>query len=183
MSGIEEVKNRLKRRRLHSNLNYSEELSESQVSDLAQQNNQLYEPWPDQATVCPNCKGTKWVGYEGGFGDDCPMCKGKGKLPNQSSRLLTDREALVALNKYPTHRGERVELRHPVQEYIRIIEAQDTKTASIKDEVDRKDDARIEALIESVIRYLDDKLGFDYSGIRTKEIKALKANPTSEVEG
>ncbi len=45
-----------------------------------------------------------------------------------NDRLLTNGEALKALQKYPIHGGQKVELAHPVTEYIRIMEAQDAKT-------------------------------------------------------
>lgn len=47
-----------------------------------------------------------------------------------TDRLLTDKEALVALNQYPTHSGYVVRLPHdrPLQDFIRVMEAQDIKS-------------------------------------------------------
>jgi len=96
------------------------------IADLI---NQLYEPQPDQSTICPNCKGRKWVGYEGGFGDDCPMCKGKGKLPDQSSRLLSDVKIQEIQLRFVRFKGDKTD----VGEGRALAEAQRDLTASIKD--------------------------------------------------
>ncbi len=134
---------------------------------LADQINQLYEPQPD---LCPECEGQKWIwvnhGSNGYQQDECPTCKGTSK-PDQSSRLLTNKEIVkakeLALSGKVTYSGE-----------MAIAKAQLAK-----------DDARIEALIEAC-QEARDYLRFNKGNASTifdKLEQALKANPTSEVEG
>ena len=101
-------------------------------------------------------------------------------------RLLTDEE-MDKIYILPSR-----QMNWPFHLRYAIRRAQDIKTASIKDaefekwQADYTDeiatkyekrcaevDAKIEALIEEVINYLDKHLGYDYSGIRTRELRSL----------
>jgi len=75
------------------------------------------------------------------------------ELEPDESRLLDDKEMLMALNQYPTYRGQVINLHgRQVEDFARVVEAQDAKTAPI--EYQRGYDAGHEADIEWLEHYV-----------------------------
>lgn len=194
MSKIEEVKKILKKcAHVKGNLVDGTFVlfNDLNVDEAVKQICQLFEP------VCDMCKGYGQVGLEP---NDCPKCKGTGK-PKPSGRLLTKKE-IMWLARNRCHSANPVDV---------MIEAQDAKTASIKDaeweknifaqsseraaivlmedwekSVNKKHAARIEALIEAAEQALRT---FEAHGIKETDPRyimlkqALKATHLKGGEG
>ena len=118
----------------------------------------LNEPQPDQSRICPECKG------EGGWASrqddpepptECLKCGGTGKLPDQSSRLLTADEQIAAMKAYNKYASETGDTRRDVNDWL--CEAQRDLTASIKDRRIEELDAQILAC-QGVIANLKESL-------------------------
>ena len=80
---------------------------------------------------------------------------------------LPDAETLKALNKYPTCASQPVRLAHPVEEYIRIIDAQITKAIPI---IQAEERARLISVIENL-----NSIGYAYGAeYKTALLQILK---------